>query len=142
MATTPRDHDGHFSGLNDGIADVSTVRPDSDFRLNDPPASPFKPWKIYPPPPPPRWHWKDKEKAVSSDGNSARVECEFVFEDCPIPDPHSWGFEIDDMGVFQVYENIEGDLELAGSHGIHPITKFQPKIRNRFSMSQQHESIS
>ncbi|KIM71476.1 hypothetical protein PILCRDRAFT_830308 [Piloderma croceum F 1598] len=107
LGDNPKDHDGHFPGLDDGIADVSGVRPDSDFRSNNPPPSPFKPWRVYPPPPPPHWHWTDKEKVVSAEGNSARTDGDFVFEDCAIPEPHSWEFDIDDKGVFQVYANIQ-----------------------------------
>lgn len=108
LGDNPKDHDGHFPGLDDGIADVSGVRPDSDFKSNNPPPSPFKPWRVYPPPPPPHWHWTDKEKVVSAEGNSARTDGDFVFEDCAIPERHSWEFDIDDKGVFQVYENIQG----------------------------------
>ena len=114
LGDNPKDHDGHFPGLDDAIADVSTARPDSDFKSNNPSPSPLKPWTIYPPPPPPHWHWKDKEKVISTDGNSARTEFEFVLEDCPIPNSHPWGFEIDEKGVFQVYENVQGDFKLAG----------------------------
>jgi AMP deaminase len=108
LGDNPKDHDGHFPGLDDGIADVSGVRPNAEFESNNPPPSPFKPWRVYPPPPPPHWHWTDKEKVVSAEGNSARTDGEFIFEDCAIPEPHSWEFDIDDKGVFQVYKTIQG----------------------------------
>lgn len=108
LGDNPRDHDGRFPGLDDKIADVHGARPDADFRKNDPPPSPFDAWKIYPSPPPPHWHWTDKEKVVSGERNSARGSDEFVFEDCSIPGLHPWHFEIDDKGVFQVYEKSEG----------------------------------
>jgi AMP deaminase len=114
LGDNPRDHDGYFPGLDDGIADVSGVRPDSDFKSNHPPPSPFEPWRVYPRPPPPHWHWTDKENVVSADGKSARTDSEFVFEDCAIPEPHAWDFDIDDKGVFQVYENSQGDTSLLG----------------------------
>lgn len=108
LGDNPRDHDGQFPGLDEGLADVNSARPDADFRKNRPAPSPFEPWKIYPEPPPPHWHWMDKDTMVSSDGNSARNGGEFKFEDCSIQGPHPWGFEIDDKGVFQVYEDVEG----------------------------------
>jgi AMP deaminase len=111
LGDNPRDYDGHFAGLDDGMAEVSTVRPDSNFRSNQPPPSPFEPWKIYPSPPPPQWHRTDTEKVVPADGsNPYRATSEFVYEDCPIPGPHSWGFAIDEQGVFQVYEDVQGDF--------------------------------
>lgn len=110
LGDNPRDHDGHFPGLDDKIADVQGARPDADFRKNNPPPSPFEAWKIYPQPPPPHWHWTDKEKVVSGDGDSARGGGNFAFEECTIPDVHPWHFEIDDKGVFQVYEKSEGGL--------------------------------
>lgn len=116
LGDNPKDHDGHFPGLDDEIADVSGVRPDSDFRSNHPPSSPFEPWRVYPPPPPPHWHWTDKEKVVSADGNSARPDSDFVFEDCAIPKPHPWDFDIDDKGVFQVYEHMQGKTCLPDVH--------------------------
>ena len=112
LGDNPKDHDGHFQGLDDEIADVSGVRPDSNFRSNHPPPSPYKRWQVYPPPPPPHWHWSDKEQVLSADGNSARTDREFVFEDCTIPEPHSWEFDIDDKGVFQVYENVQGTTKV------------------------------
>src|SRR5882762_5965142 len=112
LGDNPQDHDGRFPGLDDEIADVSGVRPDSNFRSNNPPPSPFKPWKVYPPPPPPRWHWSNKGKVVRSGNRSARRGHEFVFEDCTIPGSYPWDFDIDDKGVFQVYESLSGETNI------------------------------
>jgi AMP deaminase len=113
LGDNPKDYDGHFAGLADGIADVSTLRPDSDPRLNQTLSLPFEPWNIYPPPPPPQWHRTDAEKVIPIDGNNPyRAQNEFVFEDCHIPGPHIWGFAIDEKGVFQVYEHAEGNFLL------------------------------
>ncbi|KZP06449.1 AMP deaminase [Athelia psychrophila] len=109
IGDNPKDHDGHFPGLDDHVADVSAARPDADFTTNRPSPSPFEPWNIYPEPPPPHWHWKDKENVVNAEGLSHSPD-EFRFEDCPIPDAHPWTFHIDDKGVFQVYER-KGDTE-------------------------------
>jgi AMP deaminase len=112
LGDDPRDYDGHFMGLDDERADVSGVRPDADYAANCPPASPFEPWKVSPRPPPPHWHWTDKEKVVSSDGRYTAKEDGFRFEDCVIPGPHPWRFDIDDKGVYQVYGNMEGDSDV------------------------------
>ncbi|KAG6835953.1 hypothetical protein H0H93_012915 [Arthromyces matolae] len=61
-----------------------------------------EPWKIYPPPPPPHWHWTAPDKVVNTEDIQPP---EFHFEDCPIPDEHPWSFQIDDRGVFQVYDD-------------------------------------
>lgn len=108
IGDNPKDHDGHFPGLDDHIADVSGARPDADFRSNRPAPSQFEPWKIYPEPPPPHWHWTDKEKVVSSEEPSSRPTGDFVYEECHIPGAHPWTFEVDDKGVFQIYDH-EGD---------------------------------
>jgi AMP deaminase len=113
LGDNPRDYDGHFTGLDDGIADVSTIRPDSKIGTSQPSPSPFEPWKIYPSPPPPQWHRTDTEKVVPVDGNNPyRATSEFVYEDCPIPGSHNWDFAIDETGIFQVYEDVQGDSSL------------------------------
>ncbi|KAF8895649.1 hypothetical protein BD779DRAFT_1467019 [Infundibulicybe gibba] len=104
LGDNPKDYDGNFRGFDDERADVSGVRPDADYAANQPSSNNFTPWKIYPRPPPPHWHWTDKEKVVSSDGHQKESQDEFRFEDCAIPDAHPWSFEIDEKGVFQVYD--------------------------------------
>ncbi|KAL1722966.1 hypothetical protein EV715DRAFT_287007 [Schizophyllum commune] len=108
LGDNPKDYDGQFKGLDDAHADVSGMRPGTNYATNNPDKvdKPAEPWKIYPTPPPPHWHWRDTA-AVHSD--NTKVE-EFRFENCPIPGAHEWDFEIDDRGVFQVYkDNAEPD---------------------------------
>ena len=101
LGDDPRDHDGYFTGLDPKTADVSGVRPDVDISANTPPDSPHRPWRIYPRPPPPHWHWTPDTEPVR--GEQAGKE-EFMFETCEIPVPHDgWSFEIDETGVYQVY---------------------------------------
>ncbi|KAF7792575.1 hypothetical protein EIP86_003669 [Pleurotus ostreatoroseus] len=104
LGFNPKDHDGHFTGLDPQIADVSGVRPDVNVHIPAEQEHIFKPWKIYPKPPPPHWHWTDKEviQHKPSEDNE-----QFVFENCEIPGPHGWGFELDEKGVYQVYENVD-----------------------------------
>lgn len=109
LGFNPKDHDGHFTGLDPAIADVSGVRPDVDLHSAPEPQERFKPWKIYPKPPPPHWHWTDKE--IMQHKPSSEEDEEFVFENCEIPGPSDWGFEIDERGVYQVYENVEGEFQ-------------------------------
>lgn len=88
LGDNPKDYDGH-------------AQPGDPKNLA---SAQFEHWKIYPPPPPPHWHWKDKDNVViSSDGIK---KCDFQFEDCHIPGSHPWTFEIDDKGVFQVYDDL------------------------------------
>ncbi|OBZ71180.1 AMP deaminase [Grifola frondosa] len=111
LGFNPTDYDGSFSGLADEIAGVAGVRPDVDCTSHPPPkaASTFDAWKIYPRPPPPHWHWKGKETLVPSPGSNDIPEEDFEFAECEIPGPHPWKFALDEKGVFQVYENMDGD---------------------------------
>ncbi|KAL0069172.1 AMP deaminase [Marasmius tenuissimus] len=104
LGDNPKDYDGHFPGLSEGLADVTGVRPDADFSKNSPPPQPKEPWKLYPKPPPPHWHWSAQQPVVSADG--IYTPGEFNYEECEIPqDENPLEFEIDDTGVYQVYEN-------------------------------------
>lgn len=77
-------------------------------------------WKIYPPPPPPQWI-EGQELASSQtlnpdnrpDAKEGRkqgvdIGSDFVFEECEIPGEDEMEFKLDDMGVYQVYENKTG----------------------------------
>ncbi|KAF9016508.1 AMP deaminase [Hymenopellis radicata] len=93
----PKDHDQDFKGFSSKCADVNGVRP--DVAIPDEPDAtaqpPFEPWKVYPSPPPPHWHWKDDE-VISTDG-------------LQYPREHPWTFDIDDKGVYQVYDPEKSD---------------------------------
>ncbi|KAJ3553293.1 hypothetical protein NM688_g3692 [Phlebia brevispora] len=106
LGFNPKDHDGHFVGLDHKIVDVEGVRPDVDVHVAAEQEHVFKPWKIYPKPPPPHWHWTDKEVVPHT---PAEDDEGFVFENCEIPGPHPWGFELDEKGVYQVYENVDAE---------------------------------
>lgn len=108
LGFNPKDHDESFHGLPDDVSDVSGVRPDVDVgTIKFPTSSNLDPWRIYPKPPPPHWHWKDRN-LVSHDSWD---EEEFIFENCKIPGADNWNFEIDEKGVFQVYEDIQSEIE-------------------------------
>jgi len=103
LGDDPRDYDGEFEGLPEEHVEVYGRRPDVDaaterFRVE----SPFAPWKIYPEPPLPTWHPKNKEVLKYKNVNG---EESFKFEACEIPESHPWTFEIDDKGVYQVYDD-------------------------------------
>lgn len=114
LGDNPRDYDGVFPGLDDDCADVSGMRPDADPKLNRGKEAPAKPWTIYPRPPPPHWHWTDKNKDIVSSDDQTTIDAkrkdEFDFAQCDIPGEHAWDFEIDDRGVFQVYEDVKGSI--------------------------------
>ena len=92
-------------------------------------------WNIYPPPPPPQWvEEKDRESfsmtgsqtlnpdvgrggAQSSMGGGFYKEgrkqgvdigSDFDFDDCEIPGEDEMEYKLDNMGVYQVYENKTG----------------------------------
>lgn len=104
LGFNPKDHDEHFTGLDSRVADVSGVRPDVDLPSTEPPPGPFEPWRIYPRPPPPHWHWADKGAVHRQPGDYEGEE--FAWENCEIPglDERGWNFEIDERGVYQVYD--------------------------------------
>ncbi|KAG5341099.1 hypothetical protein C0989_011691 [Termitomyces sp. Mn162] len=91
LGDNPKDYDGH--------------QPIIDKDLGHVPLPQFEKWEIYPPPPPPHWHWTDPKKGPSIDGASDTKPTEFRFEDCHIPGPHPWTFNVDEKGVFQVYDD-------------------------------------
>ncbi|KAH9953331.1 AMP deaminase [Russula dissimulans] len=101
LGDNPRDHDGVFHGIAEGISDVMGVRPEV-AGSHEPIKEEFKPWRIYPRPPPPHWHWT-ADQAVSSGTDSTSDV--FDFTHCEIPGAHEWDFEIDDKGVYQVYHD-------------------------------------
>lgn len=112
LGDNPRDHDGVFTGIADDCADVQGVRPDADYSKIGQPSDKrdqFAPWRIYPKPPPPHWHWSAEQDAPST---SAPVQNDdhnkpFDFDACEIPGGDHWEFEIDEKGVYQVYETVQ-----------------------------------
>ncbi len=104
LGDNPRDHDGVFHGIAEGISDVMGVRPEATGSY-EPMKEQFKPWRIYPRPPPPHWHWT-ADHAVSSGRDSPGDV--FDFTQLEVPGAHEWGFEIDDKGIYQVYHDVSG----------------------------------
>ena len=62
----------------------------------------FTRWKIYPKPPPPRWHWKPKPHNLTPEELEDLEE--FEFSKCSIPGPSTLHFELDEQGVYQVFD--------------------------------------
>jgi AMP deaminase len=114
LGDNPKDHDGHFTGLPNGISGAIGVKPDAIYapQPGTSSTSPYEPWKLYPRPPPPHWHWKDKTQPVpqsqSSISASSTDDEEFDFGKCAIPGADPWEFALDEKGVYQVYESLEG----------------------------------
>jgi AMP deaminase len=107
LGDNPRDYDGQFTGLDDEHATAPGVRPDVDIKTNSPPSSVPEKWNIYPPPPPPFWHYHGQ-----SQSDEKPLDEDFDFSKCDIPGEHTFEFEIDDKGVYQVYERVEGTMHL------------------------------
>ncbi|KAK2465384.1 hypothetical protein APHAL10511_002738 [Amanita phalloides] len=126
LGDNPKDYDGHFHPIPDHLADVSALRSDADLSTNSPLSQTFEPWNIYPRPPPPHWHLTEKE-AVSAGRSHVTGNEEFRFEDCRIPDPHTWIFQLDDKGIYQVYD----DSQVCSSDGKKPAFDI-PDIREFF----------
>ncbi|KAL5501480.1 AMD1 [Sanghuangporus vaninii] len=104
LGDDPRDHDEEFTGLDEQVQGVAGVRPDAKITDRKPIQRELEPWKIYPKPPPPHWHWKDKKPAVPN--SLDYVDEEFDFSKCEIPTADNRGFEMDDKGVYQVFEDV------------------------------------
>ncbi|KAI8605476.1 hypothetical protein EDD21DRAFT_332048 [Dissophora ornata] len=60
-------------------------------------------WVIYPPPPAPSWPLTENKGRTSNGPDS--IGSDFVREDVPIPGLCDHVFELDDTGIFQVYES-------------------------------------
>ncbi|KAG2155810.1 AMP deaminase, partial [Suillus bovinus] len=108
LGDNPRDHDGVFHGVAEGLADVSGIKPDVKQSLAASADSPHEPWVIYPKPPPPHWQFTAKETVISADGRIT-PDNQFNLSHCQIPGNHEWEFEIDDKGVYQVYTNANAE---------------------------------
>lgn len=148
----PRDYDGDFQPPTDEHAGVCGIRPDVaiDAAKSQSQENRFERWNIYPKPPPPHWHWKDSETVVvSTDGTKRRPgHNEFNFDDCTIPTEHpGWSFAIDVKGVFQVYDDTEGTLQMVDvvslcCTNLIFISKIKTKIRNQHLIFLTFENIS
>ena len=105
LSDNPRDHDGIFHGIPEGMSDVMGVRPEAASKYV-PPEEQFDPWHIYPRPRPPHWHWTgDKELVPSGTAHPCDV---FDISRVDIPGAHEWEFEIDDKGIYQLYHDVSG----------------------------------
>lgn len=138
LGDNPQDYDGVFQGLDDERADVSGVRPDADFSANRPPPNTFKPWRIYPRPPPPHWHRGEETVVNIGNRHHATGNEEFSFDDIEIPDAHPWMFEIDVEGVYQVYENEDGESVITPIFSFFSSFSFQS---DRRSAKDQSKSV-
>ncbi|KAJ1303337.1 hypothetical protein OPQ81_011533 [Rhizoctonia solani] len=66
----------------------------------------FEPWKIYPPPPPPHWKFKPHNVGAPEITQTQDGDVSFDFSSCEIPGGMPWEWEVDERGIFQVYEDI------------------------------------
>lgn len=109
LGDDPRDHDGVF---------IKPPPADSSLRPLDPGATPkpatidnpeFEPWKIYPPPPPPHWKFKaHNASAPEVTHGHEDGDVPFEYSKCEIPAAGPWEWEMDERGVFQVYQDASG----------------------------------
>lgn len=97
LGDDPRHYDGTFDG-----APTANATPETPTLNNAHP----KPWKIYPPPPPPHWKFKASNTRTPEIHPHDNGDIPFDFSSCEIPDEGPWDWEMDEKGVFQIYENI------------------------------------
>jgi AMP deaminase len=113
LGDDPRDYDGVFQRIDTLCVGASDLKPDPVDASTNPTQfhQDFKPWKIYPKPPLPRLPPKNAEGVSLSEDE---VEADFRFEECEIPEEHSWTFRLDD-GVFQVFGSLEGKSKFSST---------------------------
>ncbi|CAN6653288.1 AMP deaminase [Trichomonascus vanleenenianus] len=77
-------------------------------------------WNIYPPPPKPAWKGREFEHHYGdtnhAGGKNKYTGCKevgdnFNYDECKIPGPDDGVFEVDERGVFQVYESADARSE-------------------------------
>jgi AMP deaminase len=103
LGDDPRHHDGVVTGP------TSTSTAPGDPESNK---SGFKPWNIYPPPPPPHWKFKASNTRTPEISHTHEDgDVPFEFSSCEIPGKGAWEWEMDEKGVFQVYEDLAGEYK-------------------------------
>lgn len=135
LGDDPRHFDGAFTGS--AGSDTALETPQS----NNPP---FKPWKIYPPPPPPHWKFKASnthkpEISHTHDDNDGDIP--FEFSNCEIPGKGAWEWEMDEKGVFQVYEDLSACDYAVRFTGTQANSLTQRQLTNHFLMSRRFETF-
>ncbi|CUA68768.1 AMP deaminase [Rhizoctonia solani] len=93
LGDDPRHYDGDNSG--------DVVLGDSESKHPH-----FKSWNIYPPPPPPHWKFKPHNASAPEISHTQDGDVPFDYSTCEIPSRMPWEWEIDEKGIFQVYEDI------------------------------------
>lgn len=118
--------------------------------------APFPPWKIYPEPPRPHWEpgpsastalpdhaWK-QSALTDEESKEAWKKNEFRFEECEVPGidetrggGQGWDFEMDDKGVYQVYDptassSSTSSTSSGGNDSLQPLSTLPKKKRPLF----------
>ena len=72
-------------------------------------AEQYQPWRIYPPPPKPFWYRNNSQGMELPHEPAREKKTEFEWKDAgEIPGKHSklnWNFEMDERGVYQIYND-------------------------------------
>jgi AMP deaminase len=113
LGDDPRDHDGLFTSLPPVNSNSRPFSPHTSPEVTTTGNSKLEPWKIYPPPPSPHWKFKaPNARAPEASHPHEDGDVPFEFSKCEIPTAGPWEWEMDERGVFQVYENATGMLSL------------------------------
>ncbi|KAG8691951.1 AMP deaminase [Ceratobasidium sp. 423] len=93
----------------------------------------FNRWKIYPQPPPPHWKFKahDTNAPEISHSQDDDDDIPFDFSNCEIPGGMPWEWEMDERGIFQVYEDINGN-------DFYNLRKVDTHVHHSSMMNQKH----
>ncbi|KAG8905482.1 AMP deaminase [Tulasnella sp. 403] len=116
LGDNPKDYDGTFKGFTEDICGVSGVKKDTDLKDVHPAEEcTHEPWEVYPHPPPPHWHWMPDSGPAPLDPEGKKLPYahgdDFDGAHMKTPGAHPWGFEVDERGVFQVYEDVQAEAK-------------------------------
>ncbi|KAG9099024.1 AMP deaminase [Ceratobasidium sp. UAMH 11750] len=105
LGDNPRDYDGVFTGSPPANSTGHPPDPHATPRVATSDSPKLQPWKIYPSPPPPHWKFKAPNARTPEASHQEDGDVPFEFSTCEIPAAGPWEWEMDEKGVFQVYEN-------------------------------------
>lgn len=114
LEDNPLNYDGTFNPARDSTSTSTSLdlAPEELQSANQVPK--FNKWEIYPPPIPPHWNVGDGDPFAPSRKHPEPYQPpDFKMSECSIPEAHSFTYQMDTKGVFQVYDHKEsGPLPL------------------------------
>ncbi|KAG9103630.1 AMP deaminase [Ceratobasidium sp. 370] len=114
LGDNPTDYDGVFTGPPPANSTGHPLDPHTTPRVTTTDCPKLQPWKIYPPPPSPHWKFKAPNARTPEASRQEDGDIPFEFSECEIPAAGPWEWEMDERGVFQVYEDVTGKSVVYG----------------------------